>query len=732
MSDCKTCDEILLRFADSSTNHDINLGSFDEALSSQCPRHRPLIKAFKDHCGARPPSHGRESQDVGIQSSGRKNTTVTLYESISRLGLFFGLLLKNRPDVPNHAGTGRVLDSNWVDLDIVNKWKHVCLSEHGSRCQNPMKIPFTSPAWLVDVENKCIVPGEGRTPYVALSYRWGEASRKLRLDEDLLRTLRQHNSLDGSDIACRLPPMIKHAMSLTSAIGERYLWVDALCIVHGEHFSTVEQLNLMSAIYARTIVTIIAADGDSSDGLLGLKDISPPRDLRQKVISFGNETVLVRNTGIFSMGSGTEYYDRAWPYQEYKMSPRKLLFNRKEVHWECQCSVWHEELTLGTEVDKYIDPRLSVILAGFPDLCSLGHVITRYNERKLTYDEDALSGIAGLLTTFSRSFTGGFLYGCPEMFFDRCLGWQPHWNFSNLSRRTASGRLPADRVASTALPSWSWIGWSGLVTMQYGEAARINDRQSAIDETIPITEWYTSSAPSGRPWRRIRPTWLENRGDYKKRAADLSKPLPDGWTRHEGSKTGSFKDEPKLYPDGCGDHVFKHRNMPDDDCQEWYYPFPTPNITEATPFFKLEQTPYLFCKTKKARVYAERADYETHPGGSPHLLKICDENNNHVLGRLHLQNDEQMELWPMVGNESDAGTATGRTIEVVAIYETIKYSKTFNGELERYDFPLNREQQCVVLWVEWKGEVAYRLACGHVMKDAWEALDLKDIDLVLG
>jgi hypothetical protein len=132
MSDCKICDDILVRFTDPDIDHDIDLGSFDEALSSQCPRHRPLVKAFKDHCSAGPWTHGHEPQDVGIQS--RKDTSVTLYESISKLGLYFSLLLENRPEFPNHAGTGRVLDSNWVDLDVVKKWKHTCLSEHGSRC----------------------------------------------------------------------------------------------------------------------------------------------------------------------------------------------------------------------------------------------------------------------------------------------------------------------------------------------------------------------------------------------------------------------------------------------------------------------------------------------------------------------------------------------------------------------------------------------------------------------
>ena len=37
-----------------------------------------------------------------------------------------------------------------------------------------------------------------------------------------------------------------------------------------------------------------------------------------------------------------------------------------------------------------------------------------------------------------------------------------------------------------------------------------------------------------------------------------------------------------------------------------------------------------------------------------------------------------------------------------------------------------------VLWVEWKGGVAYRKALGRMFKEVWEAQALEEVDLVLG
>ena len=73
--------------------------------------------------------------------------------------------------------------------------------------------------------------------------------------------LQKPNALDSPEISVHLVPVLRHAMYLTSAIGERYLWADALCIAQGDNIT--EQYNHMGAIYASAIVAIIAVDGDS-------------------------------------------------------------------------------------------------------------------------------------------------------------------------------------------------------------------------------------------------------------------------------------------------------------------------------------------------------------------------------------------------------------------------------------------------------------------------------------
>lgn len=723
MSQCDICDAIWARLTNPSVKQKVELGPLDEAAETSCSRHGPLARVFRDYRKGRRSMHPHPVTDAGF-TEGNKRDSVMLTESLSKLGLCWHLLLVNRPEVPDHPGKGQILDPDWIDLEKIKHWKQTCLRSHATKCENPMRIQVTRPAWLVDCEKKCIVSGSGGEPYLALSYRWGDSSG-YRLTEGSLKQVTAPGALSMPEMVEEVPLMIQNAIELVPLLGERYLWVDALCVLQGSHANTAEQLKLMAAIYANAMVTIVAADGEASEGLLGIPGVSPSREFKQTVIPFGEEKIIKRNTGIFSMDTGTEYYDRAWPYQEFRMSPRKLLFNRKEVHWECQCAVYHEELVRDFEVDKYIDSRLKVILSGLPDMNALSHALTKYNEKKLTYDEDAAPGIAGLLAVLSRSFKGGFLYGCPEMLFDRAIGWTPLWPHTNLRRRIASDRPLSSRVSDAALPSWSWLGWEGMTTWKYGESWNINPISSFDEETIPITEWYTSHMPRGGPRRRIRATWFEEREFHK----NLNNPLPDGWTRHDISEVKLWREEPLIIPDGCGQSVFKYRDYPADENPYWYYPFPVAHIDAQTPFEVPEQTAYLFCKTKKASVWSERQDYGGFPDNG-HRLKLRIEKGGKEIGTLHLQTDEQLELWPSV--KGVEGDIEGKEVELVAIYRSVKYQKTFDKDSKRYGHPIVRKESYAVLWTVSEGDVAYRLACGEVERSAWEALDLTDIDLTLG
>ncbi|KAF7923143.1 uncharacterized protein EAE98_007848 [Botrytis deweyae] len=367
------------------------------------------------------------------------------------------------------------------------------------------------------------------------------------------------------------------------------------------------------------------------------------------------------------------------------------------------------------EIDKYIDPRQNVITAGFPDLFSLSYILTTFNVTELRYDEDALPAISGLLSVLSRTFSGGFLYGIPEMFFERGLGWYPYWNDRNIRRRNFSERFGKDRPSRAGLPSWSWVGWHGnLDIFRCGEAARIVGNPCRIEETIPITEWYTSKSSSDLPEnrRRIRSTWFENRDNNK----DFAKPLPTGWSCHDAPDTGSLRGEPHLHPDGCGKYIFKHADMPD----LWYYPFPVPDIHNSTPPVTPEQTSYLFCKTWRARLWGRQAS-------EGNIARIFNSSGEDI-GFLKLHNEADLSLFPSIDSEA----IHGLPVELIALYKSRVYSKTLNEVKKIYEHPLQRFDEYTVLWVEWKDGIAYRLASGKVKAEEWEKLEPEKIELILG
>ena len=176
---------------------------------------------------------------------------------------------------------------------------------------------------------------------------------------------------------------------------------------------------------------------------------------------------------------------------------------------------------------------------------------------------------------------------------------------------------------------------------------------------------------------------------------------------------------PRLYPDGCNGYVFEHCNMPDDDCKYWYFPFPVTDIQESTPPFTPDQTSYIFCETKRARLWA-------HQAGDENLLNICDKAGRRI-GSLHLHNQRQLKPFP----KTVADDTPGMQIELVAIYRSRRYENTWNEEQERYTYPQKVKESYEVLWVEWVDGVAYRLASGHVWKADWEESDLEDVSLIL-
>lgn len=616
--------------------------------------------------------------------------------------------LEKKDHVPGHPGTARILDPDWADLSRLKEWKRTCLESHGATCQNPLRIWCMRPEWLIDVNNRCLVRGNVADNYVALSYSYGR-HRGMNIDASTLKDLQRPQALDAAGFTERLPPIVHHAMFLTSVIGENYLWIDELCIPHHDDEARAQQLEMMGAIYANAIITIISADGDACDGIRGLQGVSERRELRQVVVPFGNERLIRLNPETGNSrepwaqyrSNGLPYYNRGWTYQEYILSQRRILIDRNQLHWECSGGVWHEESVLSPAADGYTSLRPQSLSFGLPDLGSLNKIISDYNRRYLRYEWDALAGASGILSVLSRPFEGGFLYGIPEMFFDLYLRWRPD---GTIERRVSSGKTFGSHQPASSLPSWSWVGWKGFVNFSFESLGRA--QSGSVEETIPVTRWYTARSPLSLPSerRRIGSTWFENR----ERNKDPSRPLPPGWTRHEARIANSSRGI--AYPDGCGEYLYTYGTESLDMIHtKWLYPFPVPKIDETTPPFTPEQTPYLFCETAGLELRA-------------HLSY-----GNWTL----LDGDGILVGWLVAGKEvlNRFGSHTspkGRPVDVVAI------SKTRKSFYPSHKPPLKREDRYNVLWVELIDGVAYRLGIGEIEAAIWERLGPKKVSLVLG
>ncbi|KAI8653705.1 HET domain-containing protein [Fusarium sp. Ph1] len=299
--------------------------------------------------------------------------------------------------------------------------------------------------------------------YVALSYIWG-TKKMLMTERSNLTELQKEQALSTGPLAQQVARTIRDSIELVKLLGERYLWVDALCIVQDDGASKHHQITNMSSIYAAAKLTIISAQAaDAWHGLQGLENISEPRSLHIRNVSAGGYRFVERleyTTGLMP------WCRRGWTFQEALFSPRRLIFSNDSVQWSCGTVVWTEDL------DYDHKPRLlgsgwgvigeEVLNTTFPDITGLNQLVETYGTRQFTFAEDTLSAFAGFSTAVSNIFLGGFIQGLPIMFLDAALLWKsnPHTQWPQPGSANKIYRKVPSKAQGECPPTWSWAGWA--------------------------------------------------------------------------------------------------------------------------------------------------------------------------------------------------------------------------------------------------------------------------------
>ncbi|OAX31577.1 hypothetical protein K503DRAFT_72301, partial [Rhizopogon vinicolor AM-OR11-026] len=150
---------------------------------------------------------------------------------------------------------GRRVSEN-VDIDLLKRWIHTCENEHRDICE---KVWWRGPedvlpesVRVVDVARMAIVPAPPTCRYVALSYVWGGSGEGYWTTK---ANLQQRSIPGGLDIDM-LPGTISDTIQLVRQLDERYLWIDALCIVQDDSDDKAVQIGVMELIYGSSTFTV--------------------------------------------------------------------------------------------------------------------------------------------------------------------------------------------------------------------------------------------------------------------------------------------------------------------------------------------------------------------------------------------------------------------------------------------------------------------------------------------
>lgn len=235
-----------------------------------------------------------------------------------------------------------------MDTNIVRKWLHTCDNshDHQRRIGKSVKAPIEDKVAhlqrknrfrLIDVQTNTVVEISGAVRYFALSYVWGNGIAHHAAN---LRA----GALQHSD----LPRSIRDALILVRRLGERYLWVDSLCIDQSNAEEKADVVSRMGDTYTGAYATIIEAAG--SDAEAGISRLHYDTTRGERPVTFeskqGRVSLLPCLVPLEGLIIGTKWASRAWTYQERLLSNRCLFLLKTEVIFSCSDSLRREAYCL--------------------------------------------------------------------------------------------------------------------------------------------------------------------------------------------------------------------------------------------------------------------------------------------------------------------------------------------------------------------------------------------------
>jgi hypothetical protein len=338
---------------------------------------------------------------------------------------------------------------------------------------------------LIDVYEARLVEITDPCEYFALSYVWGGSQNTgLQTTKRNLDSLRQPSALsrENQNHEERLPLTISDAIDLCRNVGQRYLWVDCLCIVQDDLEEKMRLIHGMGQVYENASLTIFAVSGSNADH--GLSGVRARKILRRERIypintKAGTVTLKLARLPLESQIEKSHWNTRGWTYQEQALSERRLYLTAEEAFFVCREVNWregyqkyndmpqtlYEGSSLHTEIpDKPFDAHFVRVPdrkdGGPSNWRSFTSAVSVYTRKDLSYPEDALYAFSGIYDRFTSighadpgiiATQGNHLSSFPFSL----LWYGVHDGVTKTGRRAG--------IHDVRLSSWSWASRIGPV-----------------------------------------------------------------------------------------------------------------------------------------------------------------------------------------------------------------------------------------------------------------------------
>ncbi|RYN75649.1 hypothetical protein AA0120_g11973 [Alternaria tenuissima] len=438
-------------------------GTWDEVRKG-CALCNSLMAYFKVSSGS--------EDDAGDSRDFLEKHISSYWSSLESQGtkfLCFAIVTSARSAYFAQSDSLQSVPANLGDIMLAKSWIFKCLQLHKEDCGQDSSSGF--PLKVIDCASRKLCEIAPGTPYVCLSYVWGNASFAHEIS----------SALSGC-----LPKTIEDSIWVTLQLGYSYIWIDRYCIDQQNDAEKHRLIMNMGAVYRGATLTIIAAAGDSPhNGLPGING-TPRGQQYSHAVGTSGQRILGLEVPKYDIQDSV-WNTRGWTFQELVLSRRRLVFTRSQMYFQCNNMHDLENLPSRHPASPNPDPSLDAgighdDLIVFPNLDIKSTVqtlylqIQEYYRRRLSFREDIIKAVTGIINAFELGkgtdrIHATQVFGLPIfysqasptfrlLFKKKCkpTAFTPTSTFAySLTWSTSVyGYDGYSGVTDTLFPSWSW------------------------------------------------------------------------------------------------------------------------------------------------------------------------------------------------------------------------------------------------------------------------------------